>query len=64
MLTLNFNYNLFNDDSLPAGTSSMHLLRNLYLTFMLSQMDYDSLKLETMRQIQLNPSLVTLLKTP
>ena len=42
----------------------MHLLRNLYLTFMLSQMDFDSLKLETMRQIQLNPSLVTLLKTP
>jgi hypothetical protein len=64
MLTLNFNYKLFKDDSQPAATSSMHLLRNLYLTFMLSQMDYDSLKLETMRQLHLNPSLVTLLKTP
>jgi hypothetical protein len=64
MLTLNFNYKLFKDDSHPAASSSMHLLRNLYLTFILSQMDYDSLKLETMRQIHLNPSLVTLLKTP
>ena len=64
MLTLNFNYKLFKDETQPAGTSTMHLLRNLYLTFMLSQMDFESLKFETMRQLQLNPALVALLKTP
>jgi len=50
MLTLNFNYTLFQDES-QTSAGTMHLLRNLYLSFMLSQIEFDSLKLETMRHI-------------
>jgi len=40
----------------------MHLLRNLYLSFVLSQSDFEQLKQETLRHLHANPALATLLK--
>ena len=59
LLTLNFAYNLFKDSS-----DSMNLLRNLYMSFMLSFSDFEALKQDAMRLLHTNPSLVNLLRTP
>ena len=67
LLTLNFNYNLFSDFGENPNPSSVmlpsvHLMRNLYLSFNLSEREFNMIKEEATSLIEKNPALVQLLK--
>ncbi|CDW87894.1 rna-binding [Stylonychia lemnae] len=74
-LHLNFHYTLFSDQQYtqqidaqaqvtPPSVSQSHLIRNLYMSFIISLNDFEILKQETQRLIQINPALIQLLKQP